>query len=192
MKKVCTLCRVEKDLSSFVKREQSKDGLTARCKECRNKIQKDFYKNRNITTRAKKAFTALNNRCANEVLHEDRPKYKTVTNLLDKNEFIDWYVENYFDGCQVDRINDSGHYEMSNVQLLSKEEHNHKRKLERDGYVKDGFKKCNFCIEIKPKTREFFGVHKRNASSFNPLGLRGICKECENIKRRERYKNTKE
>ena len=81
---------------------------------------------------------------------------------------------------------------MSNIQLLTKEEHNHKRKLERDGIIKDGFKKCNRCGEQKPETKEFFSTHKRLYSKFNTFGLRGICKECLSTQRKEDYKNKKD
>ena len=99
-----------------------------------------------------------------------------------------WYEKNYFLGCEVDRIDDNKNYEMSNIQLLTKEEHNHKRKLERDGTAREGFKKCNRCGELKPETREYFSTHKKQISAYNPLGLRGICKECLNKQRKKLYK----
>ena len=136
-------------------------------------------------------FYGINKRCNNKKYHEHRPKYKLISNKLDKDEFIEWYMKNHFDGCEVDRINDNGDYEMSNIQLLTKEEHNHKRKLERDGIIKDGFKKCNRCGELKPETKEYFSTHKKQISSFNPNGFRGICKECLNNQRRQLYKDKK-
>ena len=192
MKKVCTVCRVERDFSEFGTNNRMKDEKHYVCKECISKRSHDYYKNRTPKQNANKIYSGIKKRCENEKYHELRPKYKNVKNLLDKDEFIRWYVENYFDGCEVDRVKDDGHYEMSNIQLLSKEEHNRKRKIERDGYVKEGFKKCNRCKVKKPNTKKFFSPHKRNISEFNPLGLRGICKECLNIQRREYYKKKKE
>ena len=192
MKKVCTVCRVEKDFSEFGVNRRMKDEKHYACKECRREYGHNYYKNRTPTIQAKNIFAGINNRCNNEKYQERRPKYKEVKNLLNRDEFIKWYVANHFEGCEVDRIEDDGHYEMSNIQLLSKEEHNRKRKIERDGYVKEGFKKCNRCKVVKPDTKKFFSTHKKNISQFNPLGLRGICKECLNIQRREYYKKIKE
>ena len=42
--KKCTKCKVEKDLSEFAKDKYNPDGLTYRCKECRNVHYNDFYK----------------------------------------------------------------------------------------------------------------------------------------------------
>lgn len=42
--KKCTLCRKEKELSEFAKDKYNKDGLTFRCKECRNNRYNEYYK----------------------------------------------------------------------------------------------------------------------------------------------------
>ena len=192
MKKICKFCGVEKEVCEFTQHKTSADGLNSLCKVCFNKRARDKYKNRSVKQQASKVFSYINKRCNNENLHKERPKYELISNLLNKQEFIEWYEKNYFKGCEVDRIKDNDDYKMSNIQLLSKEEHNHKRKLERDGFVEDGFKKCNKCKEIKPATKEFFSVHKRQISSFNKQGLIGICKECVKETRRKHNKKGKE
>lgn len=191
MKKRCTVCKLEKSISEFGINNRMKDGIGYVCKKCKSEYQKNHYKNRTPVMQAKKVFSGIEKRCTNAIYHEHRPKYKTVKNLLNRNEFILWYTANHFEGCEVDRIDDNGHYDMSNIQLLSREEHNHKRKLERDGDIEDGFKKCNRCAETKPETIEFFNIHTSDASEFNPLGLRGICKACGNKQRREYYQQQK-
>lgn len=40
--KICTFCKRELPLESFGKCTKSKDGLKTRCKECRNKIKKEY------------------------------------------------------------------------------------------------------------------------------------------------------
>ena len=192
MKKVCTVCKLEKDILDFGINNRMKDGLNYQCKKCKVEYSKAYYKNRTPKQQANKIFSGIKKRCTNEKYQKTRPKYREVENRLNKDEFIVWYVGNYFEGCEVDRVDDSGHYEMSNIQLLSKEEHNKKRKVERDGFIEDGFKKCNKCNEIKPETKEFFSIHKSDASEFNPLGLRGICKECANVDRRKLYQKQKD
>ena len=44
-KKICTKCKVEKDLSYFVKDKQKKDGYRSSCKKCR-----EVYRQKNINT----------------------------------------------------------------------------------------------------------------------------------------------
>jgi hypothetical protein len=42
--KVCSKCKENKDLSEFAKDKYNPDGLTFRCKKCRNKHYNDYYK----------------------------------------------------------------------------------------------------------------------------------------------------
>lgn len=54
--------------------------------------------------------------------HTDQPKnycYKGVEVLCSKDEFINWYMPQDFSGASVDRISDTGHYELSNMQVIS-------------------------------------------------------------------------
>jgi hypothetical protein len=189
--KVCSMCKVEKSIVEFGKKTSSKDGLNYYCKKCNNKTSKEYYEKRDVRQKALTIFQYINKRCNNTRYQEDRPKYKSVENKLNKEEFAEWYTDNYFDGCEVDRIDDNKDYSMDNIQLLSKKEHNHKRKLERDGFVKDGLKKCNRCGEIKSETKEYFSTHKKQISQYNPQGFRGICKECLNKQRKELYQKSK-
>ena len=53
-KKVCTKCKVEKDLSEFGNRKASKDGLMYKCKEC-NRIKSNKYSKEN---KEKRSITA--------------------------------------------------------------------------------------------------------------------------------------
>jgi hypothetical protein len=39
MVKVCTKCKVEKELTEFHKDKRSKDGLRSKCKSCRRKYR---------------------------------------------------------------------------------------------------------------------------------------------------------
>jgi len=43
--KICTYCGEWKYPSEFHKNNQHKDGLASHCKDCRNKKQRDKYKN---------------------------------------------------------------------------------------------------------------------------------------------------
>lgn len=43
IRKVCSKCRIEKELSEFHKRSRTKDGYNYNCKKCRSSETKDFY-----------------------------------------------------------------------------------------------------------------------------------------------------
>ncbi len=42
--KICTRCKVEKNLSCFSKRTKSKDGLSFKCRECASILNKKWFK----------------------------------------------------------------------------------------------------------------------------------------------------
>ena len=44
MTKICTQCKVEKELTDFYKRKGRKDGRTSQCKKCSNKYSKYSYR----------------------------------------------------------------------------------------------------------------------------------------------------
>lgn len=46
---------------------------------------------------------------------------------------------------------------------------------------------CSKCKEVKPSTREYFGIDKRNKN-----GLSGACRDCRNIEKKEHRKNNPE
>ena len=183
--RLCKMCKSEKSLIEFGTRLSSKDGLNYNCKTCCNETSRKRYKNRDIRQQALTIYRYMNKRCNNKEFHKDRPKYVNIENKINKEEFIFWYSNNYFEGCEVDRIKDDKDYSIENIQLLSKEEHNHKRKLERDGYLDNGFRRCNKCKAIKIESKENFGTHIGLISQFNIKGFRGICKECSNRKQRK-------
>jgi len=43
--KICPRCKQEKELSEFAKDKYNPDGLTIRCKKCRNLHYNTYYKN---------------------------------------------------------------------------------------------------------------------------------------------------
>lgn len=49
--KICTKCKVTKPLEEFHKLKISKDGLHTYCKECKNSINKKYYKSLSIKTK---------------------------------------------------------------------------------------------------------------------------------------------
>ena len=126
----------------------------------------------------------------------EHPRYrnKGIQVRMTRDEFIEWYIKNWFEGCMVDRIDNNGHYEIGNLQLLNRQEHNHKARndnLSDIGIVEpDGLRYCYTCKEFKPFT-EFY-QRKYKKSKFNPLGLNECCKDCCRRLRREYYKENKQ
>lgn len=44
--------------------------------------------------------------------------YKGILVLVSKDEFIEWFMPRDFPGCSVDRIDNKGHYQLSNMQVI--------------------------------------------------------------------------
>ena len=54
-KKVCTTCKIEKEITEFSKDKNEKDGYTYNCKVCRNKRYNEWAKNNKDKIREKNA-----------------------------------------------------------------------------------------------------------------------------------------
>lgn len=66
--KVCTKCKIEKELSEFHKRKSSKDGLRSWCKECRRQYNKE---NKEAIAEHKKQYCEKNK----EAIAEKKKQY---------------------------------------------------------------------------------------------------------------------
>lgn len=176
--KKCVDCGLEKDLSEFHLEKRNKDGHRNNCKVCRLKRDREKYASRDIETKASKIFAGIIQRCTNDKRQEDRPHYKIIGNKLNKEEFIKWYIKNHFDGCEVDRIDNDGHYGMSNIQLLTKAQHNQKRASERI-CLTSNTAKCTLCNRELDYSLINFYKEEKLVSKYNPLGIRSRCKECD-------------
>ncbi len=110
--------------------------------------------------------------------HTDENKnrfYKNVEFDLDKDEFIEWFMEHDFEGASVDRIDNSKGYTMDNIQLILLDENIRKDKIK----AKDGWCVCFSCKQRKKL--EFFSKDKRRINGHST-----ICKECDNKRKRVR------
>ena len=124
------------------------------------------------------------------------PRYtaKGIQVRMTKEDFTSWYEANWFEGCLVDRIDNDGHYEIGNLQLLSRVQHNQKAredKLKSLGVVEPaGLRYCYKCQKLKKYDE--FRRDKLKVSDKNPLGLKEECKECGRRAQRVYYKAKKE
>ena len=101
--------------------------------------------------------------------------YVGVLVLVSKDEFIEWFIQRDFHGCSVDRIDNSGHYELSNMQVIPLARNMAKERLKHI----NGMCICFVCKKTKPSNE--FAKMKSNIST----GLSTICKPCD----RARVKN---
>ena len=185
--KKCKDCGLEKEITEFHLDRNNKDGYRNNCKSCRLKKERERYKNIDLKAKASKTFSSITQRCTNEKKLKQRPNYKLIDNNLDKDEFIEWYCKNYFKGCEVDRIDNDGHYEMSNIQLLSKIEHN-KKAVSKRIFLESDTAKCTLCKKEFKYSLDYFYTEEKLVSKYNPLGIRSRCKKCENINNKQNNK----
>lgn len=119
--------------------------------------------------RAQNRFHTINRRCDNN------KSYKNVKFLIDKDEFISWFMVNDFKNCSVDRKDPKGHYEMSNIRMIPKDINS--QRLER--LSADGKQICRVCKERK--LIRLFVTDRRVVST----GKSTLCKECSKLIRKK-------
>lgn len=82
------------------------------------------------------------------------PYYKNIKLLLTREEFIEWVTPKLtlwfnlygsFEDISIDRILEDGHYEISNLQLLSMNENRKKQRHHKNFHAPDGFAWCSKC-----------------------------------------------
>ena len=111
--------------------------------------------------------------------HTDEQKnrnYEGVKMLIDKDEFVEWFMANDFEGASVDRIDKNKDYSMDNIQLIPLDENIRKDKVKG----KNGVCECYMCKQVKPL--ELFAKDKRRKNGHST-----ICKSCD-VKRRTNRK----
>ena len=105
------------------------------------------------------------------VNHTDERKnkcYQEVKVLIDKDEFVKWFMEHDFEGASVDRIDNTKDYTLDNIQLIPLAENIRKDKVK----AKDGMCECFVCKQVKPL--ELFAKDKRRKNGHST-----ICKACD-------------
>ena len=147
MKKQCSKCKKWKLFSKFYKDKRTKDGLRFHCKECSND-QTNKYRQTHIIKCAEQRkkyrqtiigclrdrFRQIKRRCINPkcVAYKYYGGRGIKCLFASSDEFIN-YVLNALKadpcGLDIDRIDNSGHYEPGNIRLVThKENCNNRRK----------------------------------------------------------------
>jgi len=171
--KTCSVCKITKKLPDFNVANGNLDGHRNECKVCRRDNDRIRRKRRTPRQLAHRRYMEIAYRCSY------RSNYTHIENRLDEVEFIDWYLERHFDGCEVDRVDNNGHYQLDNIQLLSKVDHNIKRSTDRIS-LDSGTAVCLCCGRVYPYSVDNFHTRSRLISKHNPLGIRSTCKGCCN------------
>ena len=124
MTKTCTVCKIEKDLSSFGKSKNSKDGLNQRCKKCATEstklmrrtkeglITKIYSSQRSNSKMRNHPEPAYTKQEFKEWMHNQNNFYELYENWK-KNNFNKKFVPS------VDRIDDFKPYTFDNIRLTS-------------------------------------------------------------------------
>lgn len=144
--------------------------------EQHNKKMRDYL----LTIRGKAArmWNGMQSRAENKA--GIYPTYQNVKLLLSRKKFISWVIpelENWqkihgsLKEVSLDRINNDGHYEDGNLQLLTKVENSLKRDRNKNLVAPEGKAWCGGCKAYLPKD-EF----RKNAKQEN--GVQWNCKKC--------------
>jgi hypothetical protein len=150
-----------------------------------------------IQNKAKKVLRDIKRRAGN--MDKKHPTYKNIhCKIEDEDEFIFWYYMEYRrqsinhpnEVLMLDRINNLGHYEMKNIQLVPQLYNEVKKALDHaiqycGREPKEYEKYCHSCKSIKTRATDF------HTDSHELDNLRAICKECTNTSARQKRKEKK-
>lgn len=107
----------------------------------------------------------------NRLNHTDSKKnqcYNGIRMLIDKETFVEWFMQNDFEGASVDRIDNTKDYSMDNIQMISLADNVRKDKVK----ARNGVCECYKCKQTKPL--ELFAKDNRRQNGHST-----ICKECD-------------
>ena len=158
--KVCSKCKVEKELTEFSKNSRSKDGLRCNCKEC-NAVYKKLYhqKNRDKLVEYSKEYNKNNKDKSKEYSKNYRKNNKNKISNYQKE-----YREKYKEEFKEKRFN----YVIKNKEKIS--DYRLKNKKKYIGYsVKWKNKKIkeDYLFRFKLKTRSLiYKSFKRGQNNF--------------------------
>jgi hypothetical protein len=94
--------------------------------------------------------------------------YKGVQVLVSKEDFVKWFMARDFERCSIDRIDNNGHYDLLNMQVIPLTENIAKDKR----LANNGVCRCYVCKQQKT-LNDFVSDNRRTT------GKSTICKACD-------------
>lgn len=116
------------------------------------------------------------------------PTYKDVKLLMTREEFMNWILPEFeawekhsdLKLASIDRVDNLGHYEVSNLQLLTRRENTLKQRRYKNVIAPEGKAWCGKC-------KMYLDVDKFAKDRYNNNGLTNICIPHRQERDRERY-----
>lgn len=124
--------------------------------------------------RTSSRYAMILNRVKTACLRRRNSGYRNIKVKISREDFIQWFQSRDFAGCSVDRIDPSGDYEFSNIQVIPLWQNIGKDKLKAIGSMCI----CYRCKANKPLTK-FVRSSRRRI-----LGIDTICKPCDSEHKR--------
>lgn len=176
--KTCTLCLETKPIDQFHRHPLSKDGRKPRCKSCQNAAEN--ARRLEPDHRAVQAWHDLNKRIRKQ------SEYKGVEVRMTRAEFLEWAVPAFTQWMtdnpgitgSVDRQDPAGHYEISNLRIISWGDNARLRRTNHNVHAPEGQAWCGKCRIYKPVS-----AFERNRTK--PHGLQNHCRSCRSTSRRK-------
>jgi len=132
--KICAKCKETKKLELFNKRKSNKDGRYSYCKVCSTKEDTDYKR----TEKGLVLQIYTSQRASSRRRKHPKPEYskqELIDWVFSRDNFLELYRNWYQSGYKkelkpsVDRLDDSKHYSIKNIQLITWEENNNKGNL---------------------------------------------------------------
>lgn len=119
---------------------------------------------------------------------EQNKSYRLVELRMTQEQFFAWAIPKYETWFRerpgvtpsIDRIESTGHYEISNIRLAPLQENRLRNSRRRNAIAPFGKRWCSGCQDYFP-IDEF--SKRRKPTPSNPLGLFAYCKTCEQKQR---------
>lgn len=133
--KTCTKCKIKQSINGFRKDRTKKDGLYPQCKICCRKYQREYRQQhlqqevercrryyKSLSGYIRNVIHGIKNRCYNPKIHNyHRYGGRGIKLEFTYQQLFDWCIKNNIDprGLQIDRINNSGNYNLNNIRFVT-------------------------------------------------------------------------
>ena len=133
--KVCSVCSQNKTLTEFNRHRRGKDGLDTRCRQCRSRAGREWYRQRQQrTNRLYSTYMGMKARCCYSN-HRSFPNYggrgiAVCEEWLESfDAFVSWAMNNaYHPDLQLDRIDNDQGYAPDNCRFVTPTENAQNRR----------------------------------------------------------------